>query len=311
MRNIIVLKLITILLLFVMSANVYAVAVLQYPVKRVSKLSCKRQDFDTMGENCKQDLPILKSKDYNKYKNNSTYRNYYSVLWGATYRNGWDYTKGSHLWVDIASAKNTPIYAIYDWKVVVAGYKYGRGNVVSIEHKLNWKTFYSNYAHQTKILVKVGQKVKTWQQIWKMWSTWASTWNHLHFQIDITNKTRHPYRYAECSWLRSVVNKGLCRDGLLSNTIDPLKFIETNWKILNNYDVVKKQLIKEQKIQKKVVKIIPKKQVKKAENNSISKVNSKNNITKKIIQKNTKKIYPKHITWYFTQIYFYCTVNYF
>jgi hypothetical protein len=75
------LKILTILLLFVMSSNVYATTFLMFPVKKVSKLSCKKQDFDTMSKDCKQDLPILKTKYYKTKKNNSTYRNYYSVLW--------------------------------------------------------------------------------------------------------------------------------------------------------------------------------------------------------------------------------------
>ncbi len=285
MRNIVFLKVITILLLFTMSTEVYATTILSFPVKIVSKLKCKRQNFDTMGEDCKQKLPILRPEDYKKYRNNSTYRNYYSVLWWATYKDGWDPWKWSHLWVDIASAKWTPIYSIYDWKVVVAGYKYGRWNIVSIEHKINWKQVFSNYAHMSKILVKVWQKVKTWQQIWKMWSTGASTWNHVHFQIDITNKTRHPYRYAQCSWEKAVVNRGLCRDGLLSNTTDPLLFLETNWKILNN------------KIQKTTKN--NNSSTKKINNNSSKKIiNSKKIIkkkvkTKKVVEKETKKIIKK------------------
>ena len=95
MINIIMLKILTILLLFVMSTNVYASTFLVFPVKEVSKLSCKKQHFDTMSDDCKQIIPVLKSKDYNnkKYKNNSTYRNYYTVLHGATYKDGWDQNK--------------------------------------------------------------------------------------------------------------------------------------------------------------------------------------------------------------------------
>ncbi len=276
MRNIIMLKILTILLLFVMSSNVYATTFLVFPVKRVSKLNCKKQDFDTMSDDCKQNLPVLKTKYYKTKKNNSTYRNYYSVLWWATYKDGWDQWQWSHLWLDIASAKNTPIYAMYSWKIVVAGYKYGRGNIVSIEHKINGKQVFSNYAHMTKILVKVGQKIKAWKEIWKMWSTWASTWNHLHFQIDISNKTRHPYRYAECSWKYNVVNRGLCRDGLLSNTIDPILFIESNWTVFKNKIISKKIISKTKK----------ENIIKKSDN---IETKTKNKIVKKEVSRITKK----------------------
>ena len=234
MRNIITLKILTILLLFVMSSNVYANNLLTFPLKEVSKLKCKYKDFDTLSNDCKQNLPVLKTKDYNKYKNNSTYRNYYTVLYSSTYKNGWDPDKWAHIWVDIATASWTPVYSMAAWKVIVAWYKYGRGKVISIEHKINGKKVFSNYAHLSKILVKAWDKVKVWKEIWKVWTTWASSWNHLHFQIDVTDKTRHPYRYAECSWESNIVNRGLCRDGLLSNTIDPILFIESNWTVFKN-----------------------------------------------------------------------------
>jgi len=38
-----------------------------YPIKEISKLECRFEDFDTLSSNCKQSLPILKTKDYNKY----------------------------------------------------------------------------------------------------------------------------------------------------------------------------------------------------------------------------------------------------
>jgi hypothetical protein len=38
-----------------------------YPLKQISKLECRFNDFDTLGSDCKQDLPILNTKDYQKY----------------------------------------------------------------------------------------------------------------------------------------------------------------------------------------------------------------------------------------------------
>lgn len=42
------------------------------------------------------DLPKIANADYSKYKNDTTYRRIYSVLWGATYDFGWDTGYGSH-----------------------------------------------------------------------------------------------------------------------------------------------------------------------------------------------------------------------
>ena len=38
-----------------------------YPLKEISKLDCRFNDFHNLKSNCKQQLPILKTKDYTKY----------------------------------------------------------------------------------------------------------------------------------------------------------------------------------------------------------------------------------------------------
>ena len=38
-----------------------------YPLKEVSKLECRFNDFDDLSSSCKMDLPVLKTKDYEKY----------------------------------------------------------------------------------------------------------------------------------------------------------------------------------------------------------------------------------------------------
>jgi hypothetical protein len=38
-----------------------------YPLKQISKLNCRFEDFDTLKSSCKRELPILKTKDYKKY----------------------------------------------------------------------------------------------------------------------------------------------------------------------------------------------------------------------------------------------------
>jgi hypothetical protein len=65
-----------------------------YPLKQISRLDCRFEDFDTLSGDCKQDLPILHTKDYEKYATlNGGYNDYtrlYTVLWGASYTYGWD-----------------------------------------------------------------------------------------------------------------------------------------------------------------------------------------------------------------------------
>jgi hypothetical protein len=65
-----------------------------YPLKEISKLECRFQDFDQLNSNCKQKLPVLNTKDYKKYaKKNDGYNEFtrlYTVLWGSSYKYGWD-----------------------------------------------------------------------------------------------------------------------------------------------------------------------------------------------------------------------------
>jgi len=71
-----------------------------YPLKEISKLECRFQDFKDLGSNCKESLPILKTKDYGKYaKQNGGYNKFtrlYTVLWGSSYKYGWDVGHGGH-----------------------------------------------------------------------------------------------------------------------------------------------------------------------------------------------------------------------
>jgi murein DD-endopeptidase MepM/ murein hydrolase activator NlpD len=87
----------------------------------------------------------------------------------------------NHRAIDYAAAAGTPIRAVGDGTVVYAGWNsQGYGNFVSIRHN---ETYATNYAHQSKILVKVGQAVKQGEIIGKVGSTGLSTGPHLHYEI--------------------------------------------------------------------------------------------------------------------------------
>jgi hypothetical protein len=38
-----------------------------YPLKQISKLECRFTDFGELNSDCKEDLPILKTSDYQRY----------------------------------------------------------------------------------------------------------------------------------------------------------------------------------------------------------------------------------------------------
>ena len=86
-----------------------------------------------------------------------------------------------HRAIDYAAAMGTPIRAIGDGVVTNAGWsRAGYGNLTSIRHN---GTYSSNYAHQSKMYVKVGQKVRQGEVIGAVGSTGFSTGPHLHFEI--------------------------------------------------------------------------------------------------------------------------------
>ena len=217
-----------------------AAANIIYPLKKISKLECRFNEFDTLWDECIEDLPILKTSDYRRYSTeNGWYNKYtrtYTVLWWASYKYWWDQGYGWHMWVDIATAKWTPVYAMSDWEVINARFSSAEWNFISIKHNFNWEIVVSNYMHLSKILVSKWDIVRAWDEIWKVWSTWNSTGNHLHFQIDTSTKFSPvyydrktcPYSYYE------IVEKGVCFDELEKITMDPLLFLETNGAVLNS-----------------------------------------------------------------------------
>ncbi len=211
-----------------------------YPIKEMSKVQCRFNDFSSLSSDCKMTLPILKTSEYSKYKNDySLYRRVYTVLWWSSYTYWWDLWFWWHSWLDIATSKWTPVFPMTNWKVIVASFLAWRWNTVKVEHTINGKKIYSNYSHLSKINVSVWDNVDTNTILWEVWSTWNSHWNHLHFQIDLTD-SKWPWYRKNCSVkdYNSIVNWWACFAELNQNTIDPLLFLETSWAVIKQSTIV-------------------------------------------------------------------------
>ncbi len=86
-----------------------------------------------------------------------------------------------HRGIDIAAPTGTPIHAAASGEVTVAGWNSGGyGNLVEIRHPDGSMT---RYAHNSKLLVRKGDRVEQGQQVALMGSTGFSTGPHLHFEI--------------------------------------------------------------------------------------------------------------------------------
>lgn len=85
--------------------------------------------------------------------------------------------------VDLANTKGAPVLASASGVVKVAksdGYNFGYGKYIIITHPNGSETL---YAHNSELLVSVGQSVAQGQQIAKIGSTGNSTGPHVHFEI--------------------------------------------------------------------------------------------------------------------------------
>jgi hypothetical protein len=85
-----------------------------------------------------------------------------------------------HHGTDFGARRGTPLLAVNDGKVIFAGWMGGYGKVVKIKHAGG---YISLYAHQSRIRVKRGQRVKKGQIIGYVGSTGRSTGPHLHFGL--------------------------------------------------------------------------------------------------------------------------------
>lgn len=98
-----------------------------------------------------------------------------------------------HLGIDLPGTKGDPIYAADGGEVIWAGYTPSYGNSVRIQHDGEVITL---YAHMSKLLVSVGDKVYQGQQIGEMGQTGAAYGVHLHFEIRHGSLTVNPLDYV-------------------------------------------------------------------------------------------------------------------
>jgi murein DD-endopeptidase MepM/ murein hydrolase activator NlpD len=138
---------------------------------------------------------VLKgTKEKPKTASTGTYK--YPVS-GYTISSLYGYRHGEfHTGLDMAVPYGTAVRAADGGTVTFAGRQSsgGYGNLVIITHDNGTQTY---YAHNSSILVSVGDKVYQGQQIAKAGSTGRSTGNHCHFEIRINGETVNPLNYLK------------------------------------------------------------------------------------------------------------------
>ncbi|GMQ93784.1 MAG: M23 family metallopeptidase [Acidimicrobiia bacterium] len=97
-----------------------------------------------------------------------------------------------HNGLDMHGPIGEPIRAGAGGTVIFAGVKGGFGDTVMIDHGGGMVTL---YAHQSKLAVSVGQKVKAGQTIGYVGNSGLSTGPHLHFEVRINGVPVDPMKY--------------------------------------------------------------------------------------------------------------------
>lgn len=102
--------------------------------------------------------------------------------------------RSNHTGVDIPGNYGASIVATAEGVVSYAGYRYGYGYMVKIDHANGLQTV---YAHASKLLVKKGDEVIQGQKIAKVGSTGLSTGPHIHYEIKINGAYIDPELFLE------------------------------------------------------------------------------------------------------------------
>lgn len=97
-----------------------------------------------------------------------------------------------HDGIDISALSGTRVRATGAGTVSFSGYKSGYGWTVEINHGYGYKT---RYAHNSRLLVSVGQNIRKGQTIAYSGNSGVSTAPHLHYGVIKNGKSENPINY--------------------------------------------------------------------------------------------------------------------
>lgn len=97
-----------------------------------------------------------------------------------------------HSGVDLGMPTGNKVFAADGGIVTSAGYSGGYGYLVTIDHQNGMET---RYAHNSQLLVSVGDEVFQGQEIAKSGNTGNSTGPHLHFEVRVNGTAKNPLNY--------------------------------------------------------------------------------------------------------------------
>jgi murein DD-endopeptidase MepM/ murein hydrolase activator NlpD len=99
-----------------------------------------------------------------------------------------------HHGLDIANSLGTPVRATADGVVRVASWQGGYGRLVVIDHGRGFKSY---YGHNSKLLVKPGDRVNRNEVIALMGTSGHSTGYHVHYEVWQNGRPVNPLKFAK------------------------------------------------------------------------------------------------------------------
>jgi murein DD-endopeptidase MepM/ murein hydrolase activator NlpD len=104
--------------------------------------------------------------------------------------------KAFHEGLDFSASTGTPIHAAAGGIVTSAEHSPDYGNIVKVDHGSGLET---RYAHASKLMVKLGDRVEKGQVVALVGSTGRSTGAHLHYEIRLNGNALDPRKYLHAS----------------------------------------------------------------------------------------------------------------
>ena len=101
-----------------------------------------------------------------------------------------------HKGIDFAGKMGGEVIAVAKGVVTFSGKRYGYGNVIDIAHGNGYTT---RYAHNSRLMVSVGDTVEKGFQIAEIGSTGRSTGPHVHFEVLKNGREIDPVKFIRAS----------------------------------------------------------------------------------------------------------------
>ncbi len=97
-----------------------------------------------------------------------------------------------HKGIDFEANVGDPVLSVADGVVSYSGVRSGYGNVIEVDHGNGYVT---RYAHNSRLLMRVGDLARIGQQIAKAGSTGRSTGAHVHFEVWENGRVVNPRKF--------------------------------------------------------------------------------------------------------------------